>query len=237
MGAQGKRLLSQKRVRIGGSAVVAVLLLSGIVAGCSDDEPATAASTITTASTITAATTAAPSTTTAPVVTESITGPAAGALAFLFTATEDTYVNIEKPMEAHGDQDTLKIEDDAPERQHALVRFQVTGIPEGKDVTRAVLRLLVVKDAESPVTVSLVDGAWSQVATTWQTAPAIGAEVTVIEPGDPDGAIVEVDVTGVVNGVGQVDFYLTPTAGDTVKYASIESGDGPTLLVTWGDDG
>ena len=233
MGALGDRLRNRQTIGIVVLAVLVTLLLGTIigfiVGGGLDDE------TTTTTTAATTTTTAATTTTTASDTTGSIPPATAAGGELAIPATEDTYVNSFEPAEVNGAQDSLEVENDPPEVQRALVRFQVTGIPEGEIVSRAVLRLFVVEDTDSPVTVHLVDGDWSETETTWTTAPSVGAQVAVIEGGNPEGAIVELDVTGVVNGAGQVDFYLITASADTAGFASREAGSrGPTLVITLG---
>ena len=234
MGAQDDGSFDRKTIWIVGLTAAVTMLLGTIigiiVAGGPDDEPATAASTTTT--TTTATTTTATTTATVSTAPSLPANVVAGVLAI--PAAADTYVNSSDPLDAKGEAESFKIENEPLERRRALVRFQVTGLPEGEIVGRAILRLLVTDDTESPITVHLVQGDWNE-ATTWETAPAIGVLVAVIPGDNPEGTYVEVDVSDAVDGNGQIDFYLLTDSEHTGGFASTESGDGPTLLVAWGD--
>jgi acid phosphatase type 7 len=153
-------------------------------------------------------------------------------------ASEDTYVNSFEPDVVNGLDDILEIENDPPENKRGLIRFAVSGIPDGETIQAATFRLFVVKDTEAPVALHLVDGNWTQADTTWTTAPAIGASVGIVAPNVAEGSYVDVDVTGVVQGPGQYDFYLVPSEDDSVEFSAIESGTNPPLLVVdWGSEG
>ncbi len=238
MGPQGDGSLDRKTIWIVGLAAAVTVLLGTIigiiVAGGSDDEPATAASTTTTTTTATSttATTTTATTTTVSTAPSLSANVVAGVLAI--PAAADTYVNSSDPLDAKGEAESFKIENEPEETRRALVRFQVTGLPEDEIVGRAILRLLVTDDTDSPITVHLVEGDWNE-ATTWETAPAIGVLVAVIPGGSLEGTYVEVDVSDAVDGSGQIDFYLLTDSEHTGGFASTESGSGPTLLVAWGD--
>ncbi len=154
---------------------------------------------------------------------------------FVLPAREDTYVNSESPGELKGGDEALEVEDDPPEIKQALVRFEVAGVPADQPIRRALLRLFVLEESDSAVTVHLVAGDWSETDTTWANAPAVGEMVASFVP-SAEGSLVEVDVTSAVSGPGRVDFYLTTASDDSAEFASREAAaNGPALVVVWGD--
>ena len=207
-------------------AVTAALLLGtiiGVLLGRGADDQRVAVTT----------TVAPPPTTTQPTAVTT-TVPTSGELTIL--ASEDTYVSSIEPGEINGDEESLEVENDPPETQWALIRFRVVGVPAGKQVSQAILRLVVDEETDDAVTVNRVIGDWSEAATTWSNAPSVGSPLAVIEGGSFEGSVVEVDVTEAVRGDGQVDFYLITGSDDTAGFASTESGNGPVLVVRWGDE-
>ncbi len=158
----------------------------------------------------------------------------AGTLAFAPVA--DATVKADTPDTNFGTSFTLQA--DADPARRAYLRFAVTGLA-GARVTAAVLRLTVRPDAGSG---SVGGGAlvrldppppWGEKAITFTTSPlADGPPRATIGP-VADGAVVTLDLTGVVTADGLYDFALVPTSTDRVAYSSREAGpDRPQLLVT-----
>jgi hypothetical protein len=157
---------------------------------------------------------------------------------FAFSASEDTMVDSDAPDEVLGMVEILAIEqDDAGDERRALVRFEVSGLPTDAPVTSATLRLTLIEASVQIGLVNLVDGPWTEVTTTWSTAPAVGAPVAPLA-GTEEGTQVDVDVTPVVTGDGTYDFYLTLSSPDGLEFASREAAaGGPALLLTVGQSG
>lgn len=215
-------------------AVVVVILLGVIIGfivsgGLSDDPGSELAGDTTTSVTVgstVAPTTAAPSSTSPPTtqVPGQVTVP----------AIEDTFTDALEPDEINGLSPVLEIEDDPPEIKTALVRFDVTGVPEGETIREVILQFSTVS-AGSQVAVHLVEGDWNEAETNATNAPLLGDRVGIILPQGEQGTLVELDVTGVVTGPGPIDFYLTTLGDDTTEYASRDAGAGaPVLIVRWG---
>jgi hypothetical protein len=225
---------SSRNIVIIALAVVVVILLGVIIGfivsgGLSDDpgsELAGATTTSVTVGSTVAPTTAAPSSTSPPTtqVPGQVTVP----------AIEDTFTDALEPDEINGLSPVLEIEDDPPEIKTALVRFDVTGVPEGETITEVILQFSTVS-AGSQVAVHLVDGDWNEAETNATNAPLLGDRVGIILPQGEQGTLAELDVTGVVTGPGPIDFYLTTLGDDTTEYASRDAGAGaPVLIVRWG---
>lgn len=147
-----------------------------------------------------------------------------------FTAVEDTFIDVTEfaPL---GLELSLSVEDDPPELQQALIRFDLTALPEG-EVSSAILRLHVVESASELVAVRGVEGDWDELTTTATNAPDVGGEITTFMP-ETELATVEVDLTELVEGVGPLDIYLVATSARTAGFSSRESINPPTLVVRW----
>ncbi|MGH8872567.1 MAG: DUF7594 domain-containing protein [Acidimicrobiia bacterium] len=222
---------------------VAGLLLLGTVVGfllggrdgdSSDTIPAV--SVTTTISTVPSTTTAPTSTTTTGPVSTTTTEP--GGEQFVFAASEDTVIDSDEPNTVLGIIEVLDIEQDGPnDERRALLRFEVSGLPPGVPIVEATLRLTLVGSSSQVGLVNLVGGPWTELETTWETAPPIGDPIAPL-PGGEEGTQVDVDVTPVVTGDGQFDFYLTLSSADGLDFASRESASGaPALVITVGEGG
>ena len=91
-----------------------------------------------------------------------------------FSPVEDTYVKSAQ-RRPYGRATTIQA-DNWPAMKLALIRFRVTGIPNGASVSSATLRLFVVDPSRTAGTVRAVNGTWSEATTTWTNAPAVGAK-------------------------------------------------------------
>ena len=149
-----------------------------------------------------------------------------------FTAVEDTYIKITSPDRNYGDRSTLEADNNSIKR--ILLRFQVTGIPEGASIASATLRLFVVDSSSESGTAHAVGGGWSEATTTWSNAPPVGPEVADLLSPASVGTWVEVDVTSATGGNGDVDFYIVTPSNNGVDYSSSEAGSNPpTLILLW----
>jgi hypothetical protein len=150
----------------------------------------------------------------------------------LFPAIEDTYTKSNDPEDISGFDDTLELENDPPDVKHTLLRFDAGATPNEEFIEQITLRLFVVFSSGAAIEVHRVDGPWTEVETVSLTAPAVGELIATIRPGAVEGAIVEVDLTGLVTVSGPIDLYLTTIGDDTIEVASRESGaNAPTLIV------
>jgi len=130
-------------------------------------------------------------------------GGRANATAFTatFTAVEDTFVRETNPDRNYGRHSKLQV-DESPNIKRTLIRFSVTGFPEGATVTSATLRLFVVNHSRTGGTVHTVEAAWSEATTTWSNAPAVGAKEAEIAGPALVGNWVEADVTSAITSNG-----------------------------------
>lgn len=199
------------------------LIIGFIVSGGLEDDPIAAPPTTTATTGTIPPETSVPATTLPPVTV------VPGQLSI--PASEDTYVNSFEPAENNGLEEVMEIENDPPEIKQGLVRFEVSGVPEGETIDLVTLRLFVVADSDDVIGVHLVGGEWSQAETTGANAPPVGEQVGTVPPGAAEGTSVDIDVTHVVQGPGRYDFYLVSPGDDSAEYATIESGTNPPLLI------
>lgn len=218
-----------------GLAVLVTILLGAIIGfiasgGLSDDPESEVAPATTSTSLPVVSTTVAPATTVASTMPATTQVP--GQLTI--PAIEDTFTDAMEPNEVNGLEPILQIENEPPEIKQGLVRFEVTGVPEGATIQEVTLQFLTIS-AGSQVAVHLVDGDWNEAETNAANAPALGERVGLILPGGDQGTLVELDVTDYVTGPGRIDFYVTTIGDDTTEYAAKEAGvGGPTLIVLYG---
>ncbi len=215
-------------------AVLVVVLIGAIVGyiasgGLSDDTGSEIAGDSTTTTSVAAA----PSTTAETPTTGGSTVPPTTQIPGQLTipALEDTYTDATEPDEINGGEAILEIENEPPEIKLGLVRFEVTGVPEGETIQSVTLQFTTIT-AGSPVAVDLVDGDWNEAETNANNAPAVGERVGQILPGTEPPVL---DVSAFVTGPGRIDFYLSSVGDDTTEYASKEAGvGGPVLIVRYG---
>ena len=148
-----------------------------------------------------------------------------------FTAVEDTFIDATETLPM-GLELSMFVENDPPELQQSLIRFDVTGLPEGEVVSSAVLRLYVEASASELVAVHEVEGDWDELTATATNAPELGSEVATFLP-DTELSIVEVDIVDLLEGDGPLDLYLVATSARTAGFGSRESINPPTLVVRW----
>jgi len=168
-----------------------------------------------------------------------------------FNASEDTYITQKSPSTNFKSVNVLYIQNKTFNKGKALVRFIVSGIPNGATINSASLSLYVsngVKvggSVDSAGYISGVNGAWSSSTVTWNNAPAEGAKINNLEPhaSAVPGEWRNSDISSVVTGNGTYDFYVLNDSvlGDDIQYASLEStakssGSStakPVLSITW----
>lgn len=150
-----------------------------------------------------------------------------------FGATADAATDASAPNRPFVDVSELPV--DADPARASYLRFAIRGATT--PVARAVLRLHVRDRSWAPSasggSISRAgSGSWTEAALTWPTRPSVSAPAATL------GAVarntwVEVDVTSLVVGDGQLDLAITSTSTDGAAYDSREvAGLGPQLVVT-----
>jgi len=121
------------------------------------------------------------------------------AVAVEATLVADAHVNSARPGVNSGAISNLNV----GAGYTALVQFDLSMLPVGTtagQVSRAVLRLYCNRvDVAGAVSVLPVGGVWGEYSVTYQTLPALGSAVQVVQVGQA-GAYVAVDVTSLVQG-------------------------------------
>lgn len=152
-----------------------------------------------------------------------------------FTAAEDTFVRSRSPSTNFGQYPTLQA-DSYPSVKRILMRFHVTGIPDGASVRSATLRLSAIDHSRQAGEVHAVRGNWSQATTTWSNAPSVGGTIANLSSPAIVGTWREANVTSAVTGNGAIDFYVVTRSSDGVDYISREARvNSPTLTVDWSE--
>jgi hypothetical protein len=147
----------------------------------------------------------------------------------------DVWVSEKDPTLNYGSSTELWV--DASAAKHTFLRVRVTGI-DGRPVESALLELQVAladnaaSDAGGRIHV-VDDCAWDEHTMTWETQPAMAAEVLDTVDSVQHGDIVNFDVTSVVQGDGLHCFGLDSPSTDGVIYnARDAAAGGPRLVVT-----
>ena len=171
--------------------------------------------------------------------------PAAAARAIVTTtksttvsmaAADDTYVSSARPTYRFGSNASLIAGTNNGDHMYSYVRFTVGALPADATVTKAELRLTREARQWPPsVTVKRVDdNLWSEGSVSWNSAPALGADLATVTPAPSDPAI-SLDVSALVQAAGVYTVAVTsPAANDIARFKSSNTGaDGPQLQVTY----
>ncbi|MCA9898991.1 MAG: DNRLRE domain-containing protein [Ardenticatenaceae bacterium] len=146
---------------------------------------------------------------------------------FVFTAEADTVLLSNRPANNLGLSN--QISTDAAPQINTLLRFDAQGL--GGSVTDATLRLFVQTDSTIGFDVlSVADNSWGETTVTFNTAPAFGGLINSSGT-TSSGTWVEIDVTSVVSGNGQVSFALSSADANRILMSSREGANPPELVV------
>ncbi|QFY11104.1 DNRLRE domain-containing protein [Nonomuraea phyllanthi] len=156
-----------------------------------------------------------------------------------FTAADDVFISQAEPAKSFATAEWMSVCGDACNgssvgQRIALVRFQVTGLPQNVANVHATIEVTSARTTDTTVTARTVTGDWSESATTWNTRPALGGTLGS-HTGFAQNATATLDVSSAVTGNGTFSFALTQAdATPTVLHSSRASGDrGPRLTVTY----
>jgi hypothetical protein len=149
-----------------------------------------------------------------------------------FAPAADARVSEAAPTTNYGTGTTLVTDAGAGVRVESYLTFTVSGLTSSVD--RARIRLYVTNgSADGPDVYRVADTSWGETSITWANRPARG-----ISPVDgtgiiPDGAWIELDVTGVVTGNGTYSFALATGSTDgTTMYTRQSSTNKPQLVLS-----
>lgn len=142
------------------------------------------------------------------------------------TASADAHVQADQPGTNYGTATGLRV--DGSPVSTAYLRFDVTSLSAPPFNVK--LRVFVNTSGTTGVTLSAVDGAWTENGVTYANAPAVGASL------GSSGALtagtwVSYDVTTRVSANGSYSFALTTTATSSRTFDSREGTNPPQLVV------
>ena len=156
--------------------------------------------------------------------------PTIGTASVTFAPVADTYVDSGNPTTTHGSATTIRL-DGSPDI-HAYLRFIVSGL-SGVTITRVRLLLFANNiDSKGIQAFAVADNAWSELATNYNTAPALGS-LLVSSSSFPIGWVT-LDVTSYVAGNGTYSLGVTNLSSTAISMASRESGaNSPQLIIDY----
>jgi len=144
-------------------------------------------------------------------------------------AAEDSYVNEQRPDENYGSAAVLRVDGSPVAR--AYLRFDVGG---GRGApTSARLRITPASNSDQGIVVGLAGAGWTEGGLTYADAPAQTGSETVPSGPVRAGVSVEVDVTRLVRGGGQLALVLTTPGSTNVALESRESGRPAELVLDY----
>ncbi len=146
-------------------------------------------------------------------------------------SSEDTYIHSKASSSNYGSRAIIEV-DNSPTTK-SLLRFDVTGIPVGANITSAKIQMYVVNGSSTSGTVSFVDGAWSESTTSWSDAPAQGSFLADLSDPATIGQWTEAILTPYILGNGVYDFFITSSSNDGVRYDSKEGANPPVLVIDY----
>ena len=154
------------------------------------------------------------------------------------SSSEDSYVDSAQPTANFGGIVTMLIRSKTS-TQRGLLRFNLSTIPANAQISSAVLKLSVSSDGSAVAgNVNTVSGSWAENTVTYSTAPSLGSLLAALpNPASPSSSI-SVDLTSYIIGKSTVDFYITSSNADGVKYYAHEKSltQSPQLIITWTAD-
>ncbi len=178
---------------------------------------------------------AAPSSPPAPAPTPSAPpvapAPPTGQTGLSFTATGDAYVKSTDTRN-HGSNPALRVRSGARDgnEYRTYITFTVAGL--GSAPASAMLRLFVTDSSDNGGLVSATSNSWSESTITWASQPGVNGSPLGQLSAPTAGVWVQVNVSSVVTKNGTYSFVLTSSSENSAYYASRETGQGPTLVVT-----
>ena len=154
----------------------------------------------------------------------------------IITASADTYVDSGMPSANFGKQEMFEVKGGVPESK-ALLHFDLKDLPAGAVIHSAMLELTPAQDLTSAGGyVMEVKGKWAENRVNANNAPLAGAIIATIPNPTRPGSPQSVEVTSAVQGSkGSVDFYITFSGIEGLKYYTREKGAAfaPHLIIEW----
>ena len=157
------------------------------------------------------------------------------------SSAQDTYIDQRKANNSYGSNSTILLSSKSRQVKQGLMKFNISGVPNGAIVTKAKLWVYVAKKGGSGSSVSVYEamGSWSR-STTWSKKPPMSGSskgsVSVSKSGD----YYAVDVTGLVqdwvDGTEQNNgVYLVTRSGEIYVNSAENKKYKPILTVEHGN--
>jgi PKD repeat protein len=112
----------------------------------------------------------------------------------------------------------------------SYVKFTVSGL--SGPASSAKLRLWVTDASSTAGSAYLVASTWTETGITWNNAPAITGSALSTIGAAPLGTLVEFNVGAAITGNGTYSFAISGGSTDAVDFASRETANQPTLVIT-----
>lgn len=162
-----------------------------------------------------------------PLSSEATATTPGAACSVTYVASEDSYVEAADPGKNNGTKTQVRA-DGSP----VVVSYLKFNLPVGGAVSSATLRIYVNSNHSVGFNVrGVADSSWSETTITYANAPALGG-VTGSSGPFAGGTWVEVDVTSIIGGGGDLSLALTTTSSTAMSLASRETGvNAPQLVI------
>jgi PKD repeat protein len=162
-----------------------------------------------------------------------VTAPSGGGGSpLVFNAEADSYVRSSSPTQNYGTKKELRVRGGSTTIRSYL-RFTVTGL-SGPPVT-AKVRLTVVEGSVNGGTVYPVSvTSWTESGSggiTWSNAPPVGSPTLASAGAVSTGAVLELDLGGIITDNGTYSVAITSTSSDPVDFSSREGNAPPQLVL------
>ena len=144
-----------------------------------------------------------------------------GAQTLTFSAAADAYVEEANPSTNFGAATFLRTDAGGNPDTDSYLRFQLAGM-QGK-ITSAKLRLFATSNTVDGPAVMPTSSSWTETGITWANKPAATGGAVSDAPAVATGSWVELDVTPLVTGPGQLNLLLHQAVSDGVNFHSRES--------------
>jgi chitodextrinase len=153
--------------------------------------------------------------------------PSPATITINIAPSDDAYIDSSRPKRNYGTSTSLS---NSNRPQNTLIKFTVSGVGT-KTVTKAKLRLYVSNGSPAGGNFSkLLNNSWSQGSVTWNNQPAHDSTVLTSLKAVTAGSLVDVDLTGLVNGDGVYGVWVSTTSSDNVVYNSKESSSNKPVI-------
>jgi len=154
----------------------------------------------------------------------------------VFNDTADTTISQASPDSNYGSNSTMQTVSSTNHIQRILTHFSLypASIPDGVIIDSATLTLTPTTSA-SPGSLYQASGSWAESTVTWNNAPAVGTLLMNLPGTTVAGTAYQANITPLISGHGEYDFYLNSSSSTAVVYKTKEGNPSlqPTLTVIY----